>query len=63
MASGGNHLVTACPQYFAELFRALDDTQPEGFWQEDWLEKETQPHLVKIKIERDDDSLLAGNGS
>lgn len=34
----------------------LDDTQPEGFWQEDWLVKETQPNLVKIKIERDDDS-------
>jgi general secretion pathway protein J len=41
---------------FSLSYFGLDDTQPEGFWQEDWLEKETQPRLVKIKIERDDDS-------
>jgi general secretion pathway protein J len=36
---------------------AIDsETQAEGVWQDDWLEKETQPRLVKIKIDRDDDS-------
>lgn len=41
---------------FSLSYYGLDDAQPEGFWQEDWLQKETQPRLVKIKIERDDDN-------
>jgi general secretion pathway protein J len=32
------------------------DGEAEATWQDDWLEKETQPRLVKIKIERDDDN-------
>lgn len=41
---------------FSLSYFGLDESQPDGLWQEDWLEKETQPRLVKIKIERDDDS-------
>lgn len=36
---------------------AIDsESQAEGVWQDEWLEKEVQPRLVKIKIERDDES-------
>jgi general secretion pathway protein J len=36
--------------------RADSETQPEGFWQDEWLDRTSQPSLVKVKIERDDDS-------
>ncbi len=38
---------------FSLNYYKLDDPQAEGVWQEDWLGEETQPRLVKIKIERD----------
>ncbi len=38
---------------FSLSYFGSDDTQVEGFWQEDWLAKGSQPQLVKIKIERD----------
>jgi general secretion pathway protein J len=41
---------------FSLSYFGSDDAQTEGIWQEDWLVKESQPRLVKIKIERDDDS-------
>ncbi len=39
---------------FSLNYFGSDDAQTEGVWQEDWLEKEIQPRLVKIKITRDD---------
>ena len=39
---------------FSLSYFGLDESQPEGLWQEDWLEKEKLPRLVKIKIGRDD---------
>jgi general secretion pathway protein J len=41
---------------FSLSYYSLDNLQTEGIWQEDWLEQETQPRLVKIKIVRDDGS-------
>lgn len=41
---------------FSLSYFGLDEYQPEGLWQDDWLEKETSPRLVKIKIARDDGS-------
>jgi general secretion pathway protein J len=41
-------------RHFSLSYYNLDDPQTEGVWQEDWLGLETQPRLVKIKIERDD---------
>lgn len=38
---------------FSLSYFGSDDAQAEGFWQEDWLAKESQPQLVKIKIEGD----------
>jgi general secretion pathway protein J len=38
---------------FSLSYFGLDESQPEGLWHDDWLEKEIQPRLVKIKIERD----------
>ncbi len=31
----------------------VDETQPEGFWQDEWFNMDTMPRLVKIKIELD----------
>ncbi len=31
----------------------VDETQPEGFWQDEWFNMEAMPRLVKIKIELD----------
>lgn len=39
---------------FSLSYYGLDEIQTEGAWQEDWLEQETLPRLVKIKIARDD---------
>ncbi len=39
---------------FSLSYYALDESQTEGVWQEDWLEQNVLPRLVKIKIERDD---------
>jgi general secretion pathway protein J len=39
---------------FSLSYYGLDETQTEGVWQEDWIEQETLPRLVKIKIARDD---------
>ena len=33
---------------------ALDESQTEGVWQGEWLEQETLPRLVKVKLETDD---------
>ncbi|NOU23449.1 MAG: prepilin-type N-terminal cleavage/methylation domain-containing protein [Methyloglobulus sp.] len=41
---------------FSLSYFGSDDPQAEAYWQDDWLEKQAQPRLVKIKIERDDDS-------
>jgi general secretion pathway protein J len=41
---------------FSLSYFGAEESQPEGSWRDDWLEKETQPRLVKIKIERDDGS-------
>lgn len=41
---------------FSLSYFGSDDAQAEGLWQEDWLVKESQPRLVKIKIERDDNN-------
>jgi general secretion pathway protein J len=41
---------------FSLSYFGSDDPQTEGLWQNDWLSKKSQPRLVKIKIERDDDS-------
>ena len=40
---------------FSLSYFGSDDAQTEGVWQDDWLIKESQPRLVKIKIERDDE--------
>ncbi len=34
-------------------YYALDETQSEGLWQEDWLEQDMLPKLVKIQIEHE----------
>jgi general secretion pathway protein J len=39
---------------FSLSYYALDEGQTEGVWQEDWIEQDLLPRLVKIKIERDD---------
>jgi general secretion pathway protein J len=39
---------------FSLSYYALDESETEGVWQEDWLEQNVLPRLVKIKIERDD---------
>jgi general secretion pathway protein J len=41
---------------FSLNYYNVEDPQAEGMWQEDWLDQETLPRLVKIKIERDDGS-------
>jgi general secretion pathway protein J len=41
---------------FSLSYYALDESETEGVWQEDWLEQNVLPRLVKIKIERDDGS-------
>jgi general secretion pathway protein J len=43
---------------FSLSYYVIDETQPEpeGNWQEEWIDQETLPRLVKIKIERDDDN-------
>lgn len=41
---------------FSLSYYGLDESQPDGLWQEDWLDRETQPRLVKIEIEREDGS-------
>lgn len=41
---------------FSLSYFALDESQTEGAWQEDWLEQETLPRLVRIKIETEDGS-------
>ena len=38
---------------FSLSYFGSDDYQNEGIWQEDWLLKESQHRLVKIKIERE----------
>lgn len=38
---------------FSLSYYSQDDPQAEGIWQEDWIEQEALPRLVKIKIERD----------
>jgi general secretion pathway protein J len=39
---------------FSLSYYGIDEIQTEGVWQEDWLEQEALPRLVKIKIDRDD---------
>jgi general secretion pathway protein J len=34
----------------------MDSSLNSGSWHDEWLEKTTQPRLVKITIKRDDDS-------
>jgi general secretion pathway protein J len=41
---------------FSLSYFGSDDPQTEGIWQDEWLNKESQPRLVKVKIEQDDDS-------
>jgi general secretion pathway protein J len=41
---------------FSISYYYREDPQAEGVWQEDWLEQENLPPLVKIKIVRDDGS-------
>jgi general secretion pathway protein J len=43
---------------FSLSYYVIDETQPEpeGNWQEEWIDQETLPRLVKIKIERDGDN-------
>lgn len=41
---------------FSLSYFALDESQTEGSWQEDWVEQETLPRLIKIKIETEDGS-------
>jgi general secretion pathway protein J len=41
---------------FSLSYFGIDEAQPDGAWQEEWLDRETHPRLVKIKIERDDGS-------
>ncbi|MBK8816272.1 MAG: prepilin-type N-terminal cleavage/methylation domain-containing protein [Methylococcaceae bacterium] len=45
-----NHVSSFSLSYFGS-----DDIQGEGYWQDVW-QQESQPRLVKIKIERDDGS-------
>ena len=39
---------------FSMSYYSVEDPQAEGVWQEEWLEQENLPPLVKLKIERDD---------
>lgn len=39
---------------FTLTYFGLDESAPDGIWQEEWLDQESLPRLVKIKIERDD---------
>jgi general secretion pathway protein J len=41
---------------FTLAYYQQDENQPEGMWLDSWLEIETHPKLVKVKIERDDGS-------
>lgn len=43
-----NHVSDFSVSYFA-----MDDMQPEGTWQDEWVNMETMPRLVKIKIALD----------
>ena len=43
-------------QSFSLAYYELEDPEAEGIWQEEWLDRETLPRLVKIKIARDDGS-------
>jgi general secretion pathway protein J len=38
---------------FTLSYFGSDDPQTDGLWQNDWLNRESQPRLVKIKIEQD----------
>jgi general secretion pathway protein J len=37
-------------------YYGIDESQPEGYWQDEWTNRENLPKLVKIKIERDSGS-------
>ena len=39
---------------FSISYYGIDESQPEGYWQDEWTNRETMPKLVKIKIARDD---------
>jgi general secretion pathway protein J len=41
---------------FSLFYYQQDENAPEGMWLDSWLEIETHPKLVKVKIERDDGS-------
>jgi general secretion pathway protein J len=43
------HVSNFSIQYFTK-----DESEPSGYWQDNWLNMEFLPSLVKIKIERDD---------